>query len=130
MKQRALRGALVVLGLALTACASPHAAFIQVAVDHDTQASVAGRWGPPLEKWELLDGETLWRYRAPERLWAYQDRSGKGGSPGGITVAGPGLVVLSGTRCAEYLLRFDRAQVLRAWNRQPCQAGTAMAPLR
>lgn len=122
MPQRAPWSGLVLLCLALTTCASPHAAFVKTALDHDTQASVADHWGPPLEVWELMDGETLWRYRYPEQLWAYQDRSGQGRSPGGISVEGPGLVALPGTRCTEYLLRFDRANVLRAWSRQPCKA--------
>ena len=121
MKPRATWGGLVLLWLALAACASPHAAFLKTAVNHDAQETVADILGPPHAVWELTDGETLWRYRHTERLWAYQGHSGMSGSPGGITVEGPGLVVLPGGHCTEYLLRFDRAKVLRAWSRQPCR---------
>jgi hypothetical protein len=109
------------LVLALTSCASPQTRFLRVAANHEPQAVVAQHLGQPAEVWALADGETLWSYRADQRLWAYWHNGYAHRSPAGLTVAGPGLTVLPGGRCTEYVLRFDREQIFRAWNRQPCQ---------
>jgi hypothetical protein len=109
------------LALALTSCASPQARFLRAATDHDSQVVVAQHLGRPDEVWPLADGETLWSYRADQRLWAYWHKGRANGSAGGVTVEGPGLTVLPGAHCTEYVLRFDQEQILRAWRRQPCQ---------
>jgi hypothetical protein len=108
------------LALALTSCTT-QTRFLREAANHDSQAVVAQHLGPPDEVWPLADGETLWRYRADQRLWAYWRDGWAGGSAGGLTVEGPGLTLLPGGRCTEYVLRFDREQILRAWTRQPCR---------
>jgi hypothetical protein len=112
------------LVLILMSCASPQARLLRVATNHETQAVVAEHLGQPDEVWPLADGEMLWSYRADQRLWAYWHKGRVSGSTGGITVEGPGLTVLPSGRCTEYVLRFDREQILRAWNRQPCQGFT------
>jgi len=114
------------LVLTLTSC-TPQASFLRAAASHDSQAVVAQHLGPPNEVWPLADGETLWSYRADQRLWAYWRNGWAGGSPGGLTIEGPGLTLLPGDRCTEYVLRFDRERTLRAWTRQPCR-GFAQAP--
>jgi hypothetical protein len=129
--QRAMRriitsGCCGLLALALTSC-TPQTSFLRAAADHDSQAVVAQHLGPPDEVWPLADGETLWSYRADQRLWAYWRDGGAVGSTGGLTIEGPGLTLLPGGRCTEYVLRFDREQILRAWTRQPCR-GFAPAP--
>jgi hypothetical protein len=118
---------LLVLVLVLTSCASPQASFLRAATSHETQDAVAQHLGPPHEVWQLADGETLWSYRVPQRLWAYWRRRRANGITGGMTVEGPGLTLLPNARCTEYVLRFDREQILRAWHRQPCQ-GFARGP--
>ena len=40
--------------------------------------------------------------------------------PAGILVTTPGWVVPAGWRCTQYLLRFDRTQVLRGWTARRC----------
>jgi hypothetical protein len=114
-------GALLLLILAMTSCAT-QATYLRAAVDRATQEEVATRLGHPQEVWALTTGETLWMYRDHERLWAYWDDSGSSQRPAGLSIVGPGLTVLPGARCTEYVLRFDRQQVLRAWRRQPCKA--------
>jgi hypothetical protein len=109
------------LVLVLTSCASPQARFLRAAENHETLAVVAQHLGQPDEVWPLADGETLWSYRADQRLWAYWHNGRANGGTGGITVEGPGLTVLPSARCTEYVLRFDQEQILRAWRRQPCQ---------
>lgn len=116
------------LVLVLTSCASPQTRVLRAAVNHETQAVVAQHLGRPDEVWPLADGETLWSYRADQNLWAYWHEGGANGSPGGLTVEGPGLTVLPSAPCTEYVLRFDREQILRAWNRQPCR-GFEPAPI-
>src|SRR5919198_1020645 len=103
-------GALLLLLLAMTSCAT-QATYLRAAVDRATQ-----------EEGALTTGETLWMYRDHERLWAYWDDNGSSQRPAGLSIVGPGLTVLPGARCTEYVLRFDRQQVLRAWRRQPCKA--------
>jgi hypothetical protein len=109
------------LVLVLTSCASPQTRVLRAAVNHETQAVVAQHLGQPNEVWPLTDGETLWSYRADQCIWAYWHAGYVHGSPAGLTVEGPGLTVLPGARCTEYVLWFDREQILRAWNRQPCR---------
>jgi hypothetical protein len=116
------------LVLVLTSCASPQTHVLWAAANHETQAVVAQHLGQPAEVWQLADGETLWSYRADQNLWAYWHEGGANGSPGGLTVEGPGLTVLPSAPCTEYVLRFDREQILRAWNRQPCR-GFEPAPI-
>jgi hypothetical protein len=111
----------VLLLLTLTSCAT-QATYLRGAVDRATQEAVAAQLGPPQEVWALTTGETLWTYRYHARLWAYQDGNGSSQRPAGLSIVGPGLTVLPGARCTEYVLRFDREQVLRAWSRQPCKA--------
>jgi hypothetical protein len=119
-------GSFGLLALALTSCTT-QTGFLRAAANHDSQAVVAQHLGPPDEVWPLADGETLWSYRADQRLWAYWGNGWAGGSAGGLTVEGPRLTLLPGGRCTEYVLRFDREQILRAWTRQPCR-GFAPAP--
>jgi hypothetical protein len=113
--------ALLLLTFAVTSCAT-HAPYLKAAVDRATQEGLAAHLGPPQEVWALTTGEALWTYRYAERLWAYQDGNGSSQRPAGLAIVGPRLTVLPGARCTEYVLRFDRDQVLRAWRRQPCQA--------
>jgi hypothetical protein len=115
------RGCWGLLVLVLTSCASPQTRILRVAVNHETETVVAQHLGQPNEVWRLADGETLWSYRADQRIWAYWHSGYAHVSPAGLTVEGPGLTVLPGARCTEYVLRFDREQTLRAWNRQPCR---------
>jgi hypothetical protein len=116
------------LVLVLMSCASPQARLLRTATNHETQAVVAEHLGQPDEVWPLADGEMLWSYRADQRLWAYWHKGQATGSTGGITVEGLGLTVLPSVRCMEYVLRFDREQLLRAWSRRPCQ-GFARGPV-
>jgi hypothetical protein len=109
------------LVLVLTSCASPQVCFLRAATNQETQAVVAQHLGRPNEVWPLADGETLWSYCADQNLWAYWHEGWANGSAGGLTVEGPGLTVLPSAPCTEYVLRFDREQILRAWRRQPCQ---------
>ena len=109
------------LVLVLTSCASPQTCFLRAATNHETQAVVAQHLGRPDAVWSLADGETLWSYRANQNLWAYWHEGGANRSAGGLTVEGPGLTILPSAPCTEYVLRFDREQILRVWRRQPCQ---------
>src|SRR5688572_477207 len=109
------------LALMLMSCASLQARLLRAATTHETQAVIAEHLGQPDEVWPLAEGEMLWSYRADQRLWAYWHQGQASGSTGGITVEGPGLTVLPSARCTEYVLRFDRERILRAWSRQPCQ---------
>jgi hypothetical protein len=119
---RALRWAgLILIALMVTACATRPPHYLWEATDRATQEAVAAHMGPPHAVWALTTGETLWTYRPDERLWAYWNGSHAGERTAGVSIVGPGLVLLPGTHCTEYVLRFDRAQVLRAWRRQPCQ---------
>jgi hypothetical protein len=128
MKRLVIWGCWALLVLVLTSCASPQTRVLRAAVNHETQAVVAQHLGRPDEVWPLADGETLWSYRADQNLGAYWHEGGANGSPGGLTVEGPGLTVLPSAPCTEYVLRFDREQILRAWNRQPCR-GFEPAPV-
>ena len=121
MNRLVMWGALLLLILAMTSCAT-QATYLRAAVDRATQEEVAAHLGHPQEVWALTTGETLWTYRYHARLWAYQDGNGSSQRPAGLSIVGPGLTVLPGARCTEYVLRFDRQQVLRAWRRQPCKA--------
>jgi hypothetical protein len=107
--------------LILTSCASPQTRVLRAAVNHETQAVVAQHLGQPNEVWPLADGETLWSYRTDQSIWSYWHTGFGNGSAAGLTVEGPGLTVLPGARCTEYVLRFDREQIVRAWIRQPCR---------
>ena len=121
MNRLVMWGALLLLTLAVTSCAT-QATYLRAAVDRATQEGVAAQLGPPQEVWALTTGETLWTYRYDERLWAYWDGKGSSQRPAGLSIVGPGLTVLPGAHCTEYVLRFDWDQVLRAWKRQPCKA--------
>ncbi len=114
-------GAPLLLTLAVTACAT-QATYLRATVERASQAEVAAHLGPPQEVWALTTGETLWTYRYDEALWAYRDGNASSQRPAGLSIVGPGFTVLPGARCTEYVLRFDRDQVLRAWRRQPCRA--------
>jgi hypothetical protein len=114
-------GAWGFLALLLTSCASPQTRYLREAVNHVPQSVVAQQLGPPTEVWALADGETLWSYRTDQCIWAYWYSGFGPGSPAGLTVEGPGLTVLPGASCTEYVLRFDRGQILRTWIRQPCR---------
>jgi hypothetical protein len=131
MNRLVMWGVLLLFILALTSCAT-QASYLRAAVDRATQEGVAAHLGPPQEVWALATGETLWTYRDHERLWAYWDGNGSSQRPAGLSIVGPGLTVLPGARCTEYVLRFDRDQVLRAWRQQPCKAAvdnTRQGPL-
>ena len=99
------------VALALVSCATGQASYLKGAADRASQAEIAARLGPPHTTWELQTGETLWVYR-----YGVKGDTGMGG----IRVAGPGWVIGSGSRCVEYLLRFDPAKILRAWTQQAC----------
>src|SRR5215475_2880222 len=103
-----IRGCWGFLLLVLTSCASPQTHFLRAAINHETQASVAQHLGQPHEVCELADGEALWSYRVDQRLWAYWHEGRATSGTSGLTVEGPGLTLLPGARCTEYVLRFDR----------------------
>jgi hypothetical protein len=111
----------VLLVLVLTSCASPQTRVLRAAVNHETQAVITQHLRQPTEVWPLADGETLWSYRANQNLWAYWHDGYANGGAAGLTVEGPGLTVLPRAPCTEYVLRFDRNQILRTWRRQPCR---------
>jgi hypothetical protein len=108
------RGSLALLVLVLSACAWQRS-YLQGAVDRATQAEVAERLGPPHAAWTLTTGETL---------WTYQYGVPRASEWGGVTIVGPGLTFGSGSACTEYVLLFDRQQMLRAWLRQACRPTT------
>lgn len=56
-----------------------------------------------------------------ETLWTYQYGIPKASGWGGVTVVGPALTFGKGSPCTEYVLLFDRQQILRAWMRQDCR---------
>jgi hypothetical protein len=107
--------------LVLTSCANPQACVLRRAVNHESQDVVAQHLGQPHEVWPIANGEMLWSYRTDQNLWAYWRAGRMARSPAGLTLEGPGLTVLPSEPCTEYVLRFDRDQILRAWRRQPCQ---------
>jgi hypothetical protein len=110
-----------VLALWLTSCASSQTRVLRVTVNHEPQSVVAQHLGAPTAVWSLADGETLWSYWTDQPIWAYWHTGFGDGSTAGLMVEGPGLMLWPGGRCTEYVLRFDREQILRAWIRQPCQ---------
>ena len=112
---------LIFAALGIVGCATTPASFLRAATDRVTQEDVGAQLGPPHEVWALATGDTLWTYRTDERLWAYWNGTSAGGRAGGVSIVGPGLVLLPGTRCTAYVLRFDGTKVLRAWRQQPCQ---------
>jgi hypothetical protein len=111
MRRLARWGAWLGLGLLVTACAFLQAQDFQRAVGHLSQADVVARWGLPDSVVAGTEGETLWIYTV--RLQARAQS-------GGMVVTGPGWVVPGGWRCTQYLLRFDRMQVLRGWTARRC----------
>jgi hypothetical protein len=104
-------GAWLGLGLLMTSCAFLQAQDFQRAVGHLSQADVVARWGLPDSVVAGTEGEALWIYTA--RLQARAQS-------GGMVVTGPGWVVSGDWRCTQYLLRFDRMQVLRGWTARRC----------
>jgi hypothetical protein len=99
------------LGLLVSACAILQAQDFQQAVDHLSQAEVVAHWGLPQSVVAGAEGQTLWIYTVRSHVRA---------QPGGIVVSSPGWVVPGGERCTQYLLRFDRMQVLRGWTARRC----------
>lgn len=88
---RAARIALAAM-LSLTACTPWRIEYLRGAVNQATQDEITTQLGPPQAARELATGETVWRYES------YQ----------------------GDLLCLEYILRFDRAKVLRDWTRQRC----------
>jgi hypothetical protein len=111
VKRWARYSAWLCLGLLVTACAHLQARDFQQAVDHLSQAEVVERWGLPESVVAGTEGQTLWIYTARFHVWQ---------QPGGIVVSHPGWVVPGGERCTQYLLIFDRMQVLRGWSARRC----------
>ncbi len=105
-------GGLILLTLFITACAAWQCTYLKEATGSATQAEVAERLGPPQTSWDLMTGETL---------WIYQYGIPKASDWGGVTIVGPALTSGKGPRCTEYVLLFDRQQILRAWMRQDCR---------
>jgi hypothetical protein len=99
------------LGLLVTACAVLQAQEFQQAVHHLSQAEVVERWGLPESVVAGAEGQTLWIYTVRAHVWA---------QPGSIVVTSAGWVVPGGWRCTQYLLIFDRMQVLRGWSARRC----------
>jgi hypothetical protein len=81
-----------VAALSLTACTPWRMAYLRDSVNRATQDEITTRLGPPHAARELMNGETVWRYQS------YQ----------------------GDLLCLEYILRFDRAGILRQWTRQGC----------
>jgi hypothetical protein len=111
VKRWARYSAWLCLGLLVTACAHLQARDFQQAVDHLSQAEVVERWGLPESVVAGTEGQTLWIHTAHFHVWQ---------QPGGIVVSHPGWVVPGGERCTQYLLIFDRMQVLRGWSARRC----------
>jgi hypothetical protein len=105
-------GGFILLALFATACGPWQRTYLKEAAGSATQAEVAERLGPPHTRWDLTTGETL---------WTYQYGVPKASDWGGITIVGPALTFGKGSPCTEYVLLFDRQQILRAWMRQDCQ---------
>jgi hypothetical protein len=99
------------MGLLVTACASLQALDFQQALDHLSQADVVERWGLPEGVVAETEGQTLWIYTARFHVWK---------QPAGLVVTSPGWVVSEGECCTQYLLIFDRMQVLRGWSARRC----------
>ena len=99
------------IGLLVTACAVLQAQDFQHAVDRFSQAEVVERWGLPESVVAGAEGQTLWIYTMRSHVRAL---------PGGVVVTSPGWLVPGGWRCTQYLLRFDRMQVLRGWTARRC----------
>ena len=95
----------------MSACAIMQARDFQQAVDHLSQTEVLARWGLPQAVVAGTEGETLWIYTVRAHVWA---------QPGGLVVTHPGWIVPGGEHCTQYLLRFDRMQVLRGWTARRC----------
>jgi hypothetical protein len=82
---------MALLTLGLVACESEQAHYFKSRVNHVSQDAVVRRWGPPHRAHELTAGGTVWAYESREP-----------------------------SACTVYILRFDRAQVLRDWNERAC----------
>jgi hypothetical protein len=82
---------LALLMLGLVACESEQAHYFKNRVNHMSQDAVVRRFGPPHRAHELTTGRTVWAYESRDRV-----------------------------DCTVYILRFDRAQVLRDWNERTC----------
>ena len=111
LRQLSRWGGVVLLGLALTACAGLQAYDLDQAVHHLAQSDAAARWGSPESVVALPAGDTLWIYTARYRVLV---------RPGSMTVISPGWVVDGGDECTQYLFLFDQAEMLRAWRARPC----------
>jgi hypothetical protein len=82
----------LVAGVSLTACTPWRIEYLRDAVNRAAQDEITTKLGPPQAARELTTGETVWRYES------YQ----------------------GDLLCLEYILRFDRAGILRQWTRQSC----------
>jgi hypothetical protein len=82
----------LVVACSLTACTPWRIEYLRDAVNRETQDEITTKLGPPQAARELTTGETVWRYES------YQ----------------------GDLLCLEYILRFDRAGILRQWTRQRC----------
>jgi hypothetical protein len=99
------------LGVLVSAWAMWQAQEFQQAVDHLSPTEVLARWGLPQAVVAGTEGETLGISTVRAQVWA---------QPAGIVVTSPGWVVPGGWRCTQYLVRFDRTQVLRGWTARRC----------
>jgi hypothetical protein len=95
------------VGWLVTACALLPAQDAQQAVDHLSQVEVVERLGLPESVVAGAEGQTLWVYTARSPT-------------GDILVTSSPWVVPGGWRCTQYLLRFDRKQLLRGWTARRC----------
>lgn len=91
----------IVFGLVLSSCGGPwRAEYLREARDHATQEEVAQRLGKPNHTRVLQDGTSEWRYECHDACYVGQ----------------PDKPI-----CVEYLLAFDRQQILRKWVQMRCE---------
>lgn len=91
------------LTLSLAACMPSQYEYLGQANGHATQEEVKERLGEPHQTKTLQDQTQVWTYRYEVSSFPGIRGDMRGGAP-----------------CMDYILRFDRKQVLNYWTRQPC----------
>jgi hypothetical protein len=91
LKQLITLAGLAFLTFGVVACDSQQERYFKKHVNQVSQDAVVRRFGPPHRAHELTTGDTVWAYESRDR-----------------------------SDCTAYILRFDRAKVLRDWNERKC----------
>jgi hypothetical protein len=123
LRKWAGKGLLWSLSLILSGCIPWQDSFLKKGTGSLTQSDVRERLGKPhIVKAPLLSDETTWTYRyalSESELdpWGIKTFGKQAGSVFGGQKGGPREKVY----CYSYVLTFDKAGVLRHWDRETCQ---------